>query len=110
MMSQEEAAKQAWLARLDAPTWSKAATTVAGISATALSTPDGMEEDCIAGIETACDMIVHEEAAKQAWLAKLDAPTWGAVAAAVTEVAAAVNVESGQPGEEQAKKAAQPAA
>ena len=105
MTSQEEAAKQAWLARLDAPTWSKAATTVAGISATALSTPDGMEEDCIAGIETACDMIAHEEAAKQAWLAKLDAPTWGAVAAAVTEVAAAVNVESGQPGEEQAKKA-----
>ena len=51
-------------------------------------------------VEEACDGLSLEEEAKRAWLARLDAPTWGAVAAAVSEVAAATG------GDDEAAKAA----
>ena len=33
-----------------------------------------MEEDCLQGVDAACDQLTREEEAKQAWLAKLRAP------------------------------------
>ena len=44
---------------------------------------------CDAGEAAACTRL-SDKVAERAWLAKLDAPTWGAVAAAVSEVARAV--------------------
>ena len=46
-----------------------------------------LTEKCDEGDVVACDVLSKEEEAKKAWLARLDAPTWGAVAAAVTAVA-----------------------
>ena len=54
-------------------------------------------------MEEACDSLSVEEEAKRAWIARLDAPTWGAVAAAVSEVAAATGPAGGADNEE-AKK------
>ena len=84
-VSKEEAAKRAWLARLDAPTWGKAgaatrAVTVSAVTVSAVAT--------VIEPETA---LSKEEAAKRAWLARLDAPTWGqgkAGASAATRAAA----------------------
>ena len=59
-MSADDAAKAAWLAKLDAPTW----------GATTASYNDA---------PAAVHAMTSEEAAKQAWLAKLDAPAWGSV-------------------------------
>jgi len=42
---------------------------------------------CYSGDEVACDNLSAEQEAKLAWLAKLDAPTWGAAAAAVSVIA-----------------------
>ena len=69
-----EASEQAWHAMLDDQIWTNVVTIV---SAQVMSA-------ATAGLMEA------EGAAKQAWLAHLDAPTWGAVAAAVAEVAARV--------------------
>jgi len=102
-VSAEEAAKQAWLARLDAPTWGQAAAAVAGASTTSVTAE--LVAQCDGGDEEACETLTREEAAKRAWLAKLDAPTWGAVAAGVSEVAAATSVASaGKMTEDEAKK------
>ena len=63
----EEAAKAAWLARLDAPSWGQASTTmseVAGQAAALLA----LTEDCDSGVEAACDSLSREEEAKRAWL------------------------------------------
>ena len=86
----EEAAKEAWLAKMDAPAWGKATEAVASAGAVA-----AMEDACDQGVTEACDGLSREEEAKRAWLAKLDAPTWGAVAAAVSEVAAGVGPAGG---------------
>ena len=51
-------------------------------------------------VEEACDSLSVEEEAKRAWIARLDAPTWGAVAAAVSEVAAATGPAGGADNEE----------
>ena len=85
----EEAAKTAWLAKLDAPTWGTAATALAGIASEAAYVAD-MTEACDDGDEVACDSLSREDEAKRAWLAKLDVPTWGAAAAAVSAVAGAI--------------------
>jgi len=98
----EEAAKQAWLAKLDVPSWGPqggvvpvAAAPVAAPMATEdaakaawlakLDVPSWgpspkvaqLTEDCNAGFQQACHSLDVEQAAKAAWLAKLDAPTWG---------------------------------
>ena len=90
----EEEAKRAWLAKLDAPTWGKAASALVNIAGQAGASA-AMEEACDQGVEVACDGMSREEEAKRAYLAKLDAPTWGAVTAAVSAVASAVTVGGG---------------
>merc|ERR1711965_601643 len=86
--SAEEAAKRAWLAKLDAPTWGKAAEAVAAASVDAVAT-QALEEKCDEGDAVACDTLSKEEEAKRAWLARLDAPTWGKAASSLTEIAGA---------------------
>ena len=79
-MSEDEA-KKAWLAKLDVPTWGGQAAP----QVTALM------NDCEAGDDVACgSLVMAEEEAKKAWLAKLDVPTWGRSAntAKMTEEAA----------------------
>jgi len=102
----EEAAKRAWLSRLDAPSWGTAAAVVAEASAAAAAEADLLAK-CDAGVQQACSQRGVEEEAKRAWLQKLDAPTWGAVAAAVSEVATTVASPGSDPeaSEEAAKQA-----
>ena len=89
-MSAEEQAKQAWLARLNAPTWGPGAAAqmndVAGYAATMAELVDEWSaivdhviEQCDEGDQVACEVLSNEEAAKQAWLARLDPPGsgWG---------------------------------
>jgi len=90
----EDVAKAAWLAKLDAPTWGKAAKALVDIAGQAGASA-AMEKACDQGVEVACDGMSREEEAKRAYLAKLDAPTWGAVTAAVASVASAVTVGGG---------------
>ena len=95
-LSREEEAKRAWLAKLDAPTWGKAAQTLVDIAGQAGASA-AMEEACEQGVFEACDGLTHEQEAKKQWLAKMDAPTWGAVTAAVASVASAVTFGGGWP-------------
>ena len=81
-----EEAKRAWLAKLDRPTWGKAAKVLAGVMSEALDIA-ALAEKCDSGDDTACDSLSSEEEAKKAWLAKLDVPTWGKVSAAVSATA-----------------------
>jgi len=97
-----EAAQKAKLARLDAPTWGKAAAALASIASEA-GILAAMKEACEQGAEETCDDLSREEEVKQAWLAKLDAPTWGAVALAVSEVAPGFDLSAGD--DEKAKVA-----
>mmetsp|Transcript_31742 Transcript_31742/g.63403 ORF Transcript_31742/g.63403 Transcript_31742/m.63403 type:complete len:98 (-) Transcript_31742:154-447(-) len=48
------------------------------------------EEACDQGDDVACESLSIEDTAKRAWLAKVDAPSWGAAANAVAEVAGVV--------------------
>ena len=82
----EEEAKAAWLAKLDTPVWGKASETLNVVAAEAAMVRQ-LQDDCYAGYEEACDTLNMEESAKKAWLAKLDAPAWGAAAAAVNDIA-----------------------
>lgn len=86
-LSEEEAKKQ-WLAKLDAPEWGKAAQAV-NEAATKASQMAKLEDDCSAGVDTACDVLSKEEQAKRKWLAKLDQPTWKRVRDTVSGAAAA---------------------
>ncbi|KAL1498622.1 hypothetical protein AB1Y20_013937 [Prymnesium parvum] len=62
----EEAAKAAWLAKLDAPVWGRR---TEGIETDVTSTPPVYEDET--------PVKPSEQEAKAAWLAKLDAPVWG---------------------------------
>lgn len=97
-----EAAHKAKLARVDAPTWGKAAAALATIASEA-GILAAMSDACESGAEEACDDLSREEEAKQAWLAQLDAPTWVAVARAVSEVAPGFDLSAGD--DEKAKAA-----
>ena len=66
-MSNEEAAKAAWLANLDKPSWGEQGVTQPATEPSA---------------------VPNEEAAKAAWLAKLDKPSWGKAAKVLTVAAA----------------------
>ena len=88
----EETTKQAWLARLDAPSWAFSAQAVAEVASEADTTRELMEQCGELLVDEACAQLSTEDEAKKAWLAKLDATTWGAVAAAVTEIWAEVTV------------------
>jgi len=85
----DDKAKQAWLMRLDAPTWGQAAAAISQVAAEASSFA-AREEACDEGDDMACESLSTEDAAKRAWLAKVDAPSWGAAAMAVAEVAGVV--------------------
>ena len=87
----EEEAKRAWLAKLEAPVWGKAATAMTSVVAEA-SAYAATVADCEAKVEEPCDQLNNEASAKAAWLAKLDVPSWGAAAAAVSEVAMSPNM------------------
>ena len=84
----EEAAKRAWLSRLDAPAWGKVAQVMEEV-ATEAAHVAALSDACDDGDESACDTLSSEDEAKSAWLAKLDAPAWGGVAAAVASVSGA---------------------
>ena len=67
----EAAAKAAWLAKLDAPSW--------GLGASMEVTRDSAPAAAAAApVATPAAPARSEAAAKAAWLAKLDAPAWGA--------------------------------
>jgi len=89
-----EATQKAWLARLDAPTWGKAAAALASIASEA-GILAALRQACEQGVDEVCDDPSREDEARQAWLAKLDAPTWDAVAAVVSEVAPGVGLAAG---------------
>merc|ERR1719434_364639 len=115
--SVEEAAKKAWLARLNATTWKGA---VAAVEATAnhmVAASDCGDKDALLNTEA---LLREEKAAKKAWLARLDADTWKGAADTINEIAgtmAAIDelsaaCESGEleiceglPSEDKAKKA-----
>lgn len=63
MAAGEDAAKAAWLAKLDTPTWG-------GAGSGAVPAPSIIPQ-------TPAPTAVNEDAAKAAWLAKLDQPSWG---------------------------------
>lgn len=87
-VAKEEDAKKRWLARLDAPTWGKAAAALASVAAEAK------------------EVQATEEEAKQRWLSRLDAPTWGPAAASAPPAVAYVSptIAGGSADEEEAKK------
>lgn len=82
----EEEAKKAWLSKLDAPSWGEAALVMTTVAQEA-SNMQEMTAACESGDDLACTSLSNEEVAKKQWLAKLDVPTWGAAAAAVSVVA-----------------------
>ena len=90
-----EEAKKLWLAKLDAPTWGKAATALVDIAGSAGAVA-AMEDACDQGVTEACDGLSREEEAKRAWLAKMDKPSWGAVTAAVAAVSSEVTSVAGR--------------
>lgn len=85
----EAEAKAAWLARLDAPSWGKAAKAMVSLVNEASAIQEAAEA-CEQGDDDGCETLSREEKAKRAWLAQLDVPSWGAVAAAVSAVATQV--------------------
>ena len=75
--------------RVEADTWGRAAA-VMEVVVTAVSASISLQDDCMAGDDEACLLVGVEEDAKRAWLGMVDARTWGAIAAAVREVASLV--------------------
>ena len=94
MATSEDEAKTAWLAKLDAPAWGRAAAalTEAAVEATSMAE---LSDQCTSGKFEACEQLSSEEEAKKAWLAKLDTPAWGTATAVVSKaVATAVEATS----------------
>ena len=81
----EQDAKAKWLSRLDIPTWGKAATTLAEVAADGAAI-SALTAECASGIDAACETLSTEDAARKSWLAKLDVPSWGAAAKAVSDI------------------------
>ena len=69
-----EEAKKLWLAKLDAPTWGKAATALVDIAGSAGAVA-AMEEACDQGVTEACDGLSREEEAKRAYAAQGSNPS-----------------------------------
>jgi len=82
-----DAAKQAWLERFDSQTWNKAASVMLEVAQQATEMAK-LQDACDDGDDVACDHLSQEEEAKRSWLGRLDVPTWGAAAAAVSAAAA----------------------
>jgi len=105
MTASEDAAKAAWLAKLDAPSWGLAAQAMRSIAEEAAQF-QALSEECDAGDSEACGTLSKEEEAKKKWLAKIDVPSWGKAAAAMKEIGEdEVASVSSSMSEEEAKKA-----
>jgi hypothetical protein len=74
-LSAEEIAKQAWLAKLDTPTWGN---TTAAWAAPVAATSQDMFVEYEGAVRPTT---ISEDAAKQAWLANVDTPSWANKAA-----------------------------
>jgi len=107
VMKSEAEAKAEWLAKLDAPAWGAAAKAMSTVAAEAAQFQT-LSEECNEGDDKACDTLSKEDEAKQAWLAKIDVPSWGKAAEAM-EAMVVVDEAAGAPlsstSEEEAKKA-----
>jgi hypothetical protein len=104
----EDEGKAAWLARLDAPTWGTAASALMDVAGSAAAQAL-LQARCDLGDDDACETLSTEEESKAAWLAKLDAPTWGAVSKAVAAVASEVSAAPTMGAQDIAKHAWSPA-
>jgi hypothetical protein len=104
----EDETKAAWLARLDAPTWGTAASALMDVAGSAAAQAL-LQARCDLGDDDACETLSTEEESKAAWLAKLDAPTWGAVSKAVAAVASEVSAAPTMGAQDIAKHAWSPA-
>ena len=70
MLSDEEEAKAAWLARLDAPAWgslASASVEVGAIRSDFAAAMAVLEDRCNAGIDAACEVLSVEQRAKAQW-------------------------------------------
>jgi len=74
MVSADDEAKAAWLAKLDTDGWTAAARAMRKVATEAAELKE---------LANHGDALTEEEAAKAAWLSKLDVPTWGKAAEAV---------------------------
>jgi hypothetical protein len=84
-LSKEDEAKRRWLAKLDVPSWKRAAEVTTQVSDATAATA-ALDAQCLAGNDAACDALSAEEAAKKAWLAKLEASKWRPAAHVVKQV------------------------
>jgi len=98
-----EEAKRAWRARLDPSSWSLAAEAVADMAGEAAEVED-LSKQCASGVVESCDLLSREEEAKRRWLSRLDTRSWGAVATAISEAAAAAELDSLSAREEEARR------
>ena len=73
--SLEAAARAAWLAKQETPSWGRQVAAVAA--------------ECDEGDAEACDSLLNEEEARLRWLARQDAPAWGQGATAAVPIAPA---------------------
>jgi len=73
-LSREDAAKRAWLAKIDVATWDDAAKVITAMAEEASDQESMLTRACEAGDDEACQILARGEEAKKAWLAKLDAP------------------------------------
>ena len=85
--SASEEAKRKWLAHMNAPLWNEPVQPAYpavpdAAAADAAATSQQVQQACHAGNQMACDQMSREEEAKRAWMARLDAPQWGAPAQA----------------------------
>ena len=102
MMTRENDAKRAWLKQLNAPQSGLEDAFVNAVLARHAAAGDKrgewspqdeealarmVAEACISGDDEACNTLSRENEAKRAWLARLDAPTWGPKQEAVLEEA-----------------------
>jgi hypothetical protein len=95
----------AWISRLDAPSWHKAASAMAHIANEA-SELAALMEACDKGDDMSCDLLLREEKATKEWLAGLDVPSWGAAASAVSDVAVEVQRDEAKVSKENEAKRA----
>jgi hypothetical protein len=96
-LSKEEDAKKAWLAKLDVPSWGKAAKALEAMAEEVMvELPPRMSEEeakvvWLAKLDVPSWGKMSEEEAKEKWLTKLDAPVWGQAAKAMTTLVAEAN-------------------
>ena len=81
----EEVTKARWLSQVNAPAWGETAIAMAKVAREATEYA-ALTEACKADDAEACRILSLEEGAKREWLEGLDAPAWGAAAAAVAAV------------------------